>query len=81
MKAIPFSVALAFELAMLKVRATALLSATPAEPNNLVIAGGLATVRSARAALPVPPFVEVTFAVELMKLPETAPVTVTLKAH
>src|SRR5579864_4577013 len=68
LKAIPFSVALAFELAMLKVSATALLSATPAEPNDLVIAGGPATVRLAKAALPVPPFVEVTSVVELIKL-------------
>src|SRR5262249_32856727 len=49
--------------------------------NDFIIVGALATVRSAEAALPVPPLLEDTLLVVLCLMPKVAPVTVTLKVQ
>jgi hypothetical protein len=51
------------------------------DPNDFTIVGGLATVRLAEAALPVPPFVEVTLPVVLVTVPDVASVTFTEIVH
>src|SRR5262249_22507507 len=50
-------------------------------PNAVTRAGGAATIRVAAAVLPVPPLVEFTAPVVLVKLPAAVPVTVTLKVQ
>jgi hypothetical protein len=57
------------------------LSAMLAAPKALAIVGGEATERLAVAVLPVPPFVEETLPVVLMKLPAVEPVTLTPTVH
>src|SRR5262252_174907 len=52
-----------------------------AAPNDFIIVGAEATVRSAMAKLPVPPFVDDTLLVTLCLMPEVVPVTVTLKVQ
>lgn len=70
-------------LGLLRVKVSDVFAPTRmlAAPNALVIVGGVATVKLAEAVLPVPPLVEVTFPVVLVKLPAAAPVTVTLNWH
>jgi hypothetical protein len=52
-----------------------------AAPNDLVIVGGVATVRFAVAVFPVPPFVEETAPVVFTKLPDAVPVTFTVNVQ
>jgi hypothetical protein len=52
-------------------------TATLAAPKDFAMTGGLATVRFALAVLPVPPFVELTAPVVLVRLPDAVPVTFT----
>jgi hypothetical protein len=80
-KAIPFSVTFEFGFVMVKVRLVVPFKGTCATPNALEIVGGLATVRVAEAVLPVPPFVELTAPVVLLKTPDTVPTTVTPNPH
>src|SRR5216684_7375709 len=69
---------LAGGLVMLKVRLADPFNGMLAAPKLLVIVGGVATAKLAVAVLPVPPLVELTFPVVLVKFPEAVPVTVTL---
>jgi hypothetical protein len=54
---------------------------TLAAPKDFAITGGLATVRFALAVLPVPPFVELTAPVVLVRLPDVVPVTFTTRVQ
>src|SRR5258707_9811271 len=80
-KATPVSgMVLAAGLVMVKVSEVEPFNGMLAAPNALVMVGGVATARLAVAVLPVPPLVELTFPVVLIKFPEavagTLPVTV-----
>jgi len=68
-------------LVMVKVSDVVPFSGTDAAPNDFVMLGGARTVRFAVAVLPVPPLVEVTAPVVLVKLPEAVPVTLTENVH
>src|SRR5438874_953165 len=68
-------------LVMLKKTATVPFRATLSAEKNLVMVGGVATVKLAVAVLPVPPLVEVTLPVTLVNWPACVPVTVTLNWH
>jgi hypothetical protein len=68
-------------LAMVKVSDVAPFKGIDAAPKDLVMLGGARTVRFAVAVLPVPPLVEVTAPVVLVKLPEAVPVTLTENVH
>ena len=65
-KATPVSPRLMFGLVIKRVSVVLLLTGRVAAPKALLIVGGVATVRSAEAVLPVPPFVEVTLPVVLV---------------
>ena len=80
-KATPLSATLVFGFAMVKLSEVEPFSGMLAAPKDLVIVGGVATVRFADAVLPVPPLVEVTLPVVLVNCPEAAPVTVTENWH
>ena len=80
-KAIPVSARVVFGLVMLKVRLVEPFSGMLAAPNDLVMVGGVATVRFAVAVLPVPPLVEETAPEVLVKFPEAVPVTLTTKVQ
>ena len=57
------TIALAAGFVIVKLREVVPFSGTLVAPKDLVIVGGLATVRLAEAVFPVPPLVEVTFPV------------------
>src|SRR2546428_419798 len=80
-KAKPVRATLVFEFWMVKVSEVVPFNGIVNAPNNLLMLGGLATVRFAVAVLPVPPLVEVTLPVVLVYRPEAAPVTVTENWH
>ena len=64
-------------LLMLNVSEVGPFTGIVATPNDFTITGGAATDRLAVAVFPVPPFVEETFPVVLVKLPDAVPVTFT----
>jgi len=68
-------------LLIVKVRLVAPFNGMLAAPKAFVMATGLATLKLADAAFPVPPLVEVTAPVVLVYCPDAAPVTVTLNWH
>ena len=76
--AMPVSVKPMFGLLMLKVSDVVPFNGMLAAPNALVIVGGLATVRTAVAVLPVPPFVDETLLVVLTLVPDEMAVTLTV---
>src|SRR5712671_306998 len=80
-KATPLSATFVFGFVMVKLNEVDPFNGMLAAPKDLVIVGGVATVRFAEAVLPVPPLVEVTLPVVLVNWPEAAPVTVTENWH
>ena len=64
--ATPVSEIVVFGLLMVKLSEVLPFTGMEAAPNDLVIVGGVATLRFAVAVLPVPPFVEVTLPVVLV---------------
>jgi hypothetical protein len=80
-KATPVNERLVFGLLMVKLRVLFPFTATATGLNVFVICGAWATLKFAEAVLPVPPLVDVTLPVVLVKLPAVAPVTVTLNWH
>src|SRR5215470_17945805 len=79
--ATPVSGSAAFGLVSVKFSEVIWPTWIDAAPNDFIIVGAEATVRSAMAVLPVPPFVEDTLLVTLCLTPEVVPVTVTLKVQ
>jgi len=77
----PVSVTPVFGFEMLSVRDVVPFKGIVAAPNDLVIAGGLATVRFAEPVLPVPPLVDVTFPVVFVYCPEAIPLALTTTAQ
>jgi hypothetical protein len=80
-KATPVIAIDALGLVMVKVSDVDPASPIEAAPNAFVMLGGVATVKFAVAVLPVPPLVEVTAPVVLVKTPGLPPVTLTLKTQ
>lgn len=70
-----------FGFVMVKVRLVEASNGMLAAPKALLIVGGEKTVRLAVAVLPVPPLVELTAPVVLVKCPDCVPVTLTEKLH
>lgn len=68
-------------LTIVKEREVKPFTGIVAAPKVFVIVGGAATERLALAVLPVPPFVEETAPVVLVKFPETAPVALIVKVQ
>jgi len=64
--AMPVSEVVVFGLLMVKLSEVLPFTGMEAAPNDLVIVGGVATLRFAVAVLPVPPLVEVTLPVVLV---------------
>src|SRR5215471_5179792 len=79
--ATPVSGSAAFGLVRVKLSEVICPTWIDAAPNDFIIVGAEATVRSAMAVLPVPPFVDETLLVTLCLIPEVVPVTVTLKVQ
>jgi hypothetical protein len=73
--------ALAAGFVMVKLSEVEPFSGRAATPNNFAIVGGVLTLTLAEAVLPVPPLVELTAPVVLVKLPEAIPVTFTEKVQ
>jgi len=69
----------AFGLLMVKLSEVLPFRRMVAAPKDLVMVGGVATLRFAVAVLPVPPLVELTLPVVLVKFPEAVPVTFTVR--
>src|SRR5215469_15231982 len=80
-KARPVSAVLTFGFWIEKTSVVEAFSGMLAAPNAFAIVGALMTARLAEDELPVPPLVDVTLPVVLVKLPKAAPVTVTAKKH
>jgi hypothetical protein len=79
--ATPVIVVEAFKFMMANVRVDVPPTAIEVGLKDLAMLGGLRTVMLAEAVLPVPPLVDVTLPVVLVKVPSEAPVTVTLKVQ
>src|SRR5580692_10660863 len=78
-KAMPVRAIEALGFVMVKVSDVEPASPIDAAPKAFVMLGGVAIVKFAVAVPPVPPFVELTTPVVLVKTPGLAPVTPTLK--
>src|SRR4051794_19113302 len=79
--ATPVSVADSLELRRTNVRVVVPPTGTLAAPKDLLIVGGLTTVRVSLAVPPGPPSFEVTALVVLSLLPAVVPVTLTMIVH
>jgi hypothetical protein len=79
--ATPVSPKPGFEFCKVNVSVVEPFSGILDAPKTLVIVAGVATVRFADAVLPVPPLVEVTFPVVLVKFPDVVPTTLTAIAQ
>jgi hypothetical protein len=77
----PLNEAVAFGFVMVKFKATAAFSDTPASPKDSVIEGGNTTETLANAVPPVPPSTEVTAPVVLFCTPVATLVTFTLNVQ
>jgi hypothetical protein len=77
----PVIARVAFAFVIVKVREVEPERPNDAAPKDFAILGAVATVRVADAAFPVPPLVDVTLPVMLVKFPAVLPVTLTLNVQ